>query len=332
MAARLTAALRAGAGIFTILVCLLTSPACFAAGAPERVFPAGPPAAAFLYAIAPDKMLGWTHEPGGRDRGFIAAPYDALPHLGALTGGASEVAPDALARLKPDLILDVGTIASKYRELAERTQRETGIPYVLMDGSIAAMPETFRNLGHLLGVERRGETLAAEAETSLAGIRARIATLAPARAVSIYYGRGKDGLTTAGIGSIGGEFIEILGQRNVASDRNGMFKVMPRQIAAWDPDVIVVLGREAADALRRDPRTADLRAVREQRLYASPTLPFGWVDGPPSPSRLLGLAWLARCLFPDIFPDDIRARTRMFYKTFYQVEVDDARLDALLAG
>ena len=37
---------------------------------------------------------------------------------------------------------------------------------------------------------------------------------------------------------------------------------------------------------------AMLRAVRDGRAFATPTLSFGWLDDPPSINRLLGFAWL----------------------------------------
>ena len=42
-----------------------------------------------------------------------------------------------------------------------KTQSETGLPYILLDGGIAAMPRTIRQLGRVLGVELRAEALAA---------------------------------------------------------------------------------------------------------------------------------------------------------------------------
>jgi len=169
------------------------------------------------------------------------------------------------------------------------------------------------------------------AETTLADIRAKVARIAPSRAVSIYYGRGKDGLTTAGAGSLEDEFIEILGQRNVAREPLGMFRATAAQLADWNPDLVVLLGRDTAKAFRGDPQLAALRAVRDRRVLAAPTLPFGWLDGPPSPSRLIGLQWLGQLLFPDIFTADLRAATRGFYRDFYGVELSDAQLDELLA-
>ena len=269
----------------------------------ERVFPAGPPAAALLYAVAPQALLGWTHDAGGASQGYIAAPYASLPHLGALTGRAGEVDLRALTQLHPDLLLDTGTVSKRYIDLAEKTQADTGVPYVLLDGGIAALPKTIRQLGDALGVAPRAETLAAYAERTLAEVRARMAAIPAERRLRVYYGRGKDGLTTAGPGSIAAEFIEVLCLTNVAppSDRQ-MYQATSDQLVAWKPDVVVILGTDAAKGFASDPRWRDLPAVRANRVFASPTLPFGWVDGPPSPSRLLALRWLGHALFPRCFP------------------------------
>jgi len=296
-----------------------------------RVFPAGPPAAAFLYAVAPQSLLGWAHDPSARDRGFIAAPYADLPKLGALTGRDGEVDRQVLAQLHPDIIVDVGTVDSRYRDLAVKTQAETGLPYILLDGGIVAMPQTIRRLGGVLGATQRAEVLAAYAEQTLAEVRARVAAIPSERRFRVYYGRGKDGLTTAGPGAIGAEFIAVLGLVNVAaaSDRQ-MYQATPEQLVAWRPDVAVILGSDAAAAFAADRRWRDLPAVRDHHVLASPTLPFGWVDGPPSPSRLLALRWLGHALYPEQFPDDIRAEARKFYRLFYAVDLTDSMLDELL--
>jgi hypothetical protein len=54
-------------------------------------------------------------------------------------------------------------------------------------------------------------------------------------------------------------------------------------------------------------------------VHLSPKLPFGWVDFPPCMNRLIGLRWLAKILYPDAFPEDLRALTRDFYARFYHV-------------
>jgi iron complex transport system substrate-binding protein len=67
-------------------------------------------------------------------------------------------------------------------------------------------------------------------------------------------------------------------------------------------------------------------------VHLSPKLPFGWVDFPPSVNRLIGLRWLAKILYPDLFPEDLRTLTRDFYRQFYHVTLADAQIDRVLAG
>ena len=53
--------------------------------------------------------------------------------------------------------------------------------------------------------------------------------------------------------------------------------------------------------------------MRNGRVHLSPKLPFGWVDFPPSVNRLIGLWWLAKILYPALFPEDMRSIAREFY-------------------
>jgi iron complex transport system substrate-binding protein len=71
--------------------------------------------------------------------------------------------------------------------------------------------------------------------------------------------------------------------------------------------VIITIDQDFAASVRSDPALASLNAVRDGRVHLSPKMPFGWVDFPPSVNRLIGLWWLGKILYPDKFPEDIRA-------------------------
>ncbi|HSD41626.1 MAG TPA: hypothetical protein VLD36_07140 [Burkholderiales bacterium] len=51
----------------------------------ERVYAAGPPASVLAFAVAPDKLLGWTSPFRDYERPFVAPRYADLPTLGRLT-------------------------------------------------------------------------------------------------------------------------------------------------------------------------------------------------------------------------------------------------------
>ena len=158
-----------------------------------RVLPAGPPAAILLAALAPDLMLGWTSPVSDNARALLAPEAGKLPQVPRLTGRDDVV--DKIVALKPDLILDYGTIAPRYVDLAKATQQRTGIPTLLLDGSLAEIPRTFRVLGSILHREDRAETLARFAEALLASPKQRDASL------RVVCARGADGLILVGAGN-----------------------------------------------------------------------------------------------------------------------------------
>jgi iron complex transport system substrate-binding protein len=102
------------------------------------------------------------------------------------------------------------------------------------------------------------------------------------------------------------------------------------QIAAWNPDVVIFAQHEAFAAATRDPAWRRVVAVRERRVYATPALPFGFVEDPPSVNRLIGLPWLGAVLYPEVFDRDPRARIGAFYTLFYRRAPSEAELSTLL--
>ena len=97
-------------------------------------------------------------------------------------------------------------------------------------------------------------------------------------------------------------------------------------------DAIKAVDPTFADSAAHDPTWAPVAAVRNGRIELAPHLPFGWVDLPPSANRLIGLWWLGKKLYPDLFPEDLRALTRDFYRRYYHVAINDAQIDRVLAG
>jgi iron complex transport system substrate-binding protein len=300
-----------------------------------RVFPAGPPAAMLVYMLAPDKLLGWTRAVSPAEAPFLPAEYAALPELGRLTGRGNTVNLEIVLRLAPDMILDIGTTDPTYASLADRVQEQTHLPYVLIGGRLADSAATFRTVGTLLGVAERGEAMARYAEETLAQIRQRTDAVPPNQRPKVYVARGPRGLETGLGGSINMEALEVLGARNVAGDAlgaGGLTDVSMEQILAWQPDAIVTIDRNFYDAVWRDPLWRGVKAVADKRVYLAPDLPFGWIDQPPAANRLIGLRWLAKLLYPERFPEDLRQETKRFYALFYHREPTDSELDRLLAG
>ena len=298
-----------------------------------RVFPAGPPAAILTYTLAPEILIGWPRANRAEECAFMLPDVCARPEVGRLTGRGNTANLEAVLALKPDLILDVGSINPTFVSLATRVQEQSGISYALLDGRFEAIAPAYRKLGELTHRENEAEVLARYAADTMTTIKARADNIPAAARPRVYYARGPRGLETGLGGSINVETIEFLGAHNVAAERTGGLAVVSlEQVLLWNPDVIITIDVDFAANVRSDPLWASVAAVREGRVHLSPKLPFGWVDFPPSVNRLIGLWWLAKILYPAQFPEDIRTLTRDFYRRFYHVTPSDAQIERVLAG
>src|SRR6056297_2894968 len=298
-----------------------------------RVVAAGAPAPILPYILKPEAMTGWPRAPHEYERPYLAEPWRDLPETGRLTGRGGEANLERVLQIVPDLIFDFGSVRDTYVDLADRTQAQTGIPYVLVDGRFENTPAALRLMGNILGVPERAERLASHVERVFARIDAILADMQEAERPRVYLARGPEGLETGMKGSINTEIIERAGGRNVADDggaTRGLVQASMEQVIVANPDTIVTWDPNFYGKVFDDPLWQGIDAIREGRVYLSPTAPFGWIDRPPSLNRMMGLRWMAGLLYPDRWEDDLRADVRDFYQLFYHVDLDEDALDRLL--
>lgn len=264
--------------------------ACSRAPTQDRhrdVVAAGSPAALLIWALASDRLAGWPRKPGAASLAALPRSATDLPELGSLAGIGRPASLEAIAALKPRLIIDYGDIDTQYQELARRLQTRLAVDWRLIDGALARIPDAIREAAALLGAERRAVPLADQASDVLD--RWRRAPAGP----SFYYARGADGLETGFRGALATEVLEGANWTNVAEGSQNIGRVTREQVAVWDPEVLVTLDRDFAAAVRRDGHWRFRRDGSRRRLLLLPDRPFGWIDRPPSINRLLGCAWLA---------------------------------------
>ena len=253
----------------------------------DGVLAAGQPAAVLIWSLAPDRLLGWPRMP--LRKGLVALPTAAgtLPQLGALTGGGAPADLEAMAALRPALVIDYGDTDPDYVALGQRLEGRLGVPWRLIDGALTRTPDALIQAGAALGVGERSRLLADRAETVLTDWRGL------SDGPSFYYGRGTDGLETAFAGALGTEVLEGAGWTNVAQGGRDVGPVALEQVVAWDPEVVVTLSPAFAKAASGDPLWHRRRDGTRRRLLLLPEAPFGWIDRPPSINRLIGCDWLA---------------------------------------
>ena len=299
----------------------------------NTVFAAGPPAAILVYIMKPEALTGWPRALRPEERDYIAEPYRDIPETGRLTGRGGEANLERVLEIKPDLIIDFGSVRGTYIDLANRVQEQTGIPYILVDGRFENTPEALRLVGDALGVPGRGKELAADVEATFARIDAILDDVPQEERPRVYLAHGPEGLETGMKGSINTEIIERAGGRNVADDggaSRGLVQASMEQVIVANPHTIVTWDPNFYTKVFDDPLWQGIDAVRDGRVYLSPTAPFGWIDRPPSLNRMMGLIWMTGLLYPDRWKGDLREDTRAFYELYYHVELSDEELERLL--
>jgi iron complex transport system substrate-binding protein len=109
-----------------------------------------------------------------------------------------------------------------------------------------------------------------------------------------------------------------------ASGGGGWNVVTLEQIAAWDPDVILVVdysadSREVVAKLKTDAKWQALKAVQEGRLYGFASDFYSWDQ--PDPRWVLGVTWLATKLQPERFPDlNMQQEVTQFFGATYGMD------------
>ena len=299
----------------------------------RTVYAAGGPASVLVYMLRPDALAGWPRALREWERPYVPPAYRDLPETGMLTGRGGEANLERMLELDPDVIVDFGSVRDTFVSLADRVQRQTGIPYLLFDGRLENTADSLRRVGAAIGVPERGERLAADIEARLARVDAVLARVPEQQRPRVYLARGPDGLETGLRGSINTEILERAGGRNVAytgDGRRGLTQASIEQVIAVDPDTIVTWDPNFYSSVWSNPLWAGITAVRTGRVFLSPTAPFGWIDRPPSVNRFMGLTWLAGLFYPEFLDQDLRTETRDFYRLYYHVDLSDEELDRLL--
>jgi iron complex transport system substrate-binding protein len=296
----------------------------------DKVLAAGPPAAVMLYTLAPEKLMGWVRAPDAESLAYLAPRWRNLPVQGRITG-RNALEPAAIKALGADLIVDFGDVTPAYIELANRMQAETGIPYVLIAGTLGESAKAYRSVGQAVRSEARGQQLASASSALLDEVTGKLAAGAAVSPKRVYIARGPDGNETYGAGAFSDDVLARTGAVNVARDwGRGLLKdISPEKVREANPDMVIALDPYFLEVVGRTPAWKAVGAIAAGHLRVAPRRPFGWLDEPPSVNRLIGVRWLAGVLYPDRF-GPTRQAVRDFFQTFYQVELSDAALDKLL--
>lgn len=154
-------------------------------------------------------------------------------------------------------------------------------------------------------------------------------TMAANRPRALYLRHQGEGLQVSGIKTYQNFWLELSGAVNVAAAIEGQTATTVEQIAAWDPEVIILSAFDKAtpSELYADPAWAGISAIKEKRVYKIPHGGYRWDPG--SHESHLAWTWAAMVMHPEV-DFDIRNDMRGAYKLFYGHDLTDTEIDTIL--
>lgn len=287
-----------------------------------------------LYALVPERLVGWGYPLRDYETGYIDKKYLGLPVLGCWSGGAS---PDkeALLRARPDIAFSYGSPDQNSFKKMKDYLKELGIPLAAVNiKTLDDYPEAFLALGKIFGVEKRAEAMSKYAEEAITKAAALWKNIPEEKRPSVFMAAGKNGLRTVCGNSGAFEIIYKAGGKNAyecsekSSEHSGPSLTMEK-LAALNPDFIVTENKDFYKNALKDDKWKNLNALKNGRFILMPNEPFRWnMHG--LYTALLGIQYFSCSFYPDKCGTDMAEETIKFMKVFFDKDISKKTAENIL--
>lgn len=236
------------------------------------------------------------------------AARDTVPQLAEPGAGLSTLSKEELLATSCDFLIGWDSVFSD-KNFGSDFCRENGItmyfPYVCTDSAtFESLYKDYETLGDIFNVEELAAEKVAKMKSTLESLHAALGEEAYADPITVFvYDSGEETPFTACQG-MPGEIIKAAGGISIFDDiEAGWARPSWEEVIARDPDAIVIMDYTGEDNiaaktefLKTNAFTCDLRAVREDRIYA-----VCCSDMQGSAGSARAAASLAQQLYPDKF-------------------------------
>ena len=114
-----------------------------------RIVPSGTMAQIVLLSLAPDKLVGLAERWSPDAAEYLDEQYYNLPVLGQFYGGKGDHNLEEIARVDPQLIIDVGEPKPSIADDLDGISAKVDVPAVHITATLETMGEAYRILGEL---------------------------------------------------------------------------------------------------------------------------------------------------------------------------------------
>lgn len=277
-----------------------------------------------------DKLVATSRQ--ARKQPWLRRLYPRIAEVPAAFDAAGGVNVETLIGARPDVVLMAyGGSLPRWMDAIDAYH----VPIVMMpNDSLDGLKTTVRMTGEVLG--ERESRIAAEYiryfDANLRRVTQVTSQLLQSERPKVLHTATPGILVVDGRDSVIDDWIRVAGGIN-AADVVGLGRpVSMEQVAAWDPDVIIVgtaPNQQSRQAILDDPRWRQIKAVREGKVFANPSGAYLWDRH--SAEAALQVLWAAKTLHPKLFADlDVNAETRRFYSRFFHHELTGPELASIM--
>lgn len=300
-----------------------------------RIAPSGPLAQIVLFAIAPEMFVGLASEWSPVAEQYLDTKYYNLPVVGQFYG-QGELNLEEIAKIDPQIIIDIGESKSSIVEDMDSIQEQLGIPTIHIEASTSTMGEAYRMLGELLGKKDEAEVLAKYCDDVYKNTQDIISKVGEDGKANLVYSVGEDGLNVLAKGSFHAEIIDMVSNNiavvNDISSKGSGNPVDMEQLILWDPDIIIFAPDGAYSNVVGNETWQQLKAIKNDKFYEVPMGPYNWIGSPPSVNRYMGMIWITQLLYPEQAQYDLFEETSKYYELFYHCELTKEQYETLVAN
>jgi iron complex transport system substrate-binding protein len=271
-----------------------------------------------------DKLVATTVQ--AQRQPWLRKLYPRIDQVPAAFNAAGDLNVETLLGARPDVILMAYDGALPRWSGAVEAYH---VPIVLMPNtSLEGLKTTARITGAVLGPREAevAEDYIRYFDANIRRVRRETERLSASQRPKVLHTSSAGILTADGLDTVIDDWIRLAGGRNAADVTGNGRPVTLEQVAAWDPDVIIVgtaPNQLSRKAILEDPRWREIKAVKNGNVLVNPSGAYLWDRH--SAEAALQVLWAAKMIHPELFSDlDIKRETINFYaKYFHHALTDD---------
>ncbi len=273
--------------------------------------------------------------PGGLQRDVLLVELFPEVANASVPRSGGVINAEELLRIDPDLVIVRKDTIVDEKE-TEKLDK-SGLPYIVVDyTSMAEQREAILIIGKAIGKEAEAIAFNNYYTGVIDKVEQVVSQIPESERVRLYHSENQANRTIPEH-SLAADWSNAAGVINVST--GGGLEIIDNdyytsieQILLWNPDVIIANEPTAFKLITSHPQWSGIAAVQNEKVYQLPNGISRWGHSG-SLETPLALLWTAKTVYPQLFTHiNMEEEVYYFYKTFFNMELDDEMIATILRG